>query len=181
VVPPSFQAPFPTTNQAWLGLASQILYPPKADAIAHAGHPAARGDPRAWIDGDITPIARLAQFLTQTPINTVNWYIPRRLVELDIQAAELLAATPLARLLGLRLTHGSRIPLPLYAFQTGSSPTVLRGARRLARASRIRRTALVANPAMTHVDPLTAIPARNALLRSVTPFLRRIAGHQETS
>jgi hypothetical protein len=179
VVPPSLQAPFPTTNQAWLGLASQILYPPKADAIAHAGHPAASGDPRAWIDGDITPIARLAQFLTQTPINTVNWYIPRRLVELDIQAAQPLAATPLARLLGLRLTHRSRIPLPLYAFQTGSSPTVLRGARRLARASRIRRTALVANPAMTHFDPLTAIPARNTLLRSVTPFLRRIARHQQ--
>jgi hypothetical protein len=178
-VPPLLQAPFPTTNQAWLGLASQILYPPKADAVAHAGHPAASGDPRAWIDGDITPIARLAQFLTQTPINTVNWYIPRRLVELDIQAAQPLAATPLARLLGLRLTHRSQIPLPLYAFQTGSSPTVLRGARRLARASRIRRTALVANPAMTHFDPLTAIPAHNTLLRSVTPFLRRIAGHQE--
>ena len=59
-----FQPPFPTTNQAWLGLASQVLYPPKADAVAHAGHPAATGDPRAWIDGDITPIARLARLPT---------------------------------------------------------------------------------------------------------------------
>ena len=178
VVPPSFQAPFATTNQAWLGLASQVLYPPKADAVAHAGHPAATGDPRAWIDGDITPIARLARFLTQTPINTIDWYIPRRLVELDIQAAQPLAATPLTRLLGLRLTHRAGIRLPLYAFQTGSSPAVLRGARRLARASRVRRTAFAANSAMTHFDPLTAIPARNNFVRTVTPFLRRLAARR---
>ena len=173
-----FRAPFPSTNQTWLGLATQFLYPPNGDAVAHAGHPAGAGDPRAWIDGDITPIARLARFLTQTPINTVDWYTPRRLVELDIRAAQPLAATPLTRLLGLRLTHRAGIRLPLYAFQTGSSPAVLRGARRLARASRVRGTAFVADPAMTHFEPLTAIPARNSFLRTVTPFLRRLAARR---
>jgi pimeloyl-ACP methyl ester carboxylesterase len=180
VLPPPFQPPFPTTNQTWLGLASQVFYPPKADAVAHAGHPATTGVPRPWIDGDITPIARLAQLLTQTPINTVDWYIPRRLVELDIRAAEPLAATPLTRLLGLRLTHRSKVRLALYAFATSPAPAVLRSARRFARASRIHRPTLVADPLMVHFDPLTALPARNTFVRSVTPFLRRVAGHQET-
>lgn len=170
-----FQPPFPTTNQTWLGLASQFFYPPEGEAVAHAGHPAAGGDPRPWIDGDITPIARLARLLTQTPINSVDWYIPRRLVELDIRAAEPLATTPLTRLLGLRLTHRAEVRLPLYAFQTGSAPAVLRGARRLARASSVRRPSLVSDRAMTHFDPLTATPNRNSFLRSVTPFLKRLA------
>ena len=170
-----FRPPFPATNQTWLGLASQFFYPPEAEAVAHAGHPAAGGDPRPWIDGDITPIARLARLLTQTPINSVDWYIPRRLVELDIRAAEPLATTPLTRLLGLRLTHGAEIRLPLYAFQTGSEPAVLRGARRLARVSGVRRPSLASDRAMTHFDPLTATPDRNSFLRSVTPFLRRLA------
>jgi hypothetical protein len=170
-----FQPPFPATNQTWLGLASQFFYPPRREALGHAGDPAASGDPRPWIDGDITPIARLARLLTRTPINSVDWYIPRRLVELDIRAAEPLATTPLTRLLGLRLTHRAEIRLPLYAFQTGSAPGVLRDARRLARATRIRGSSLASDPAMTHVDPLTAIPNRNSFLRTVTPFLKRLA------
>jgi hypothetical protein len=50
--PLPFQPPFPATNQTWLGLASQFFYPPRGEALAHAGHPAAGGDPRPWIDGD---------------------------------------------------------------------------------------------------------------------------------
>jgi hypothetical protein len=170
-----FQPPFPATNQTWLGLASLFFYPPRREAVAHAGHPAASGDPRPWIDGDITPIARLARLLTRTPINSVDWYIPRRLVELDIRAAEPLATTRLTRLLGLRLSHRAEIRLPLYAFQTGSAPGVLRDARRLARATRIRGSSLASDPAMTHFDPLTAVPNGNRFLRTVTPFLKRLA------
>ena len=157
------------------GTRQPVLLSAPRRGLAHAGHPAASGDPRPWIDGDITPIARLARLLTRTPINSVDWYIPRRLVELDIRAAEPLATTPLTRLLGLRLTHRAEIRLPLYAFQTGSAPTVLRGARRLARASRIRRPSLAFDRAMTHFDPLTAIPNRNSFLRSITPFLKQLA------
>jgi hypothetical protein len=170
-----FQPPFPATNQTWLGLASQFFYPPRREAVVHAGRPAAGGDPRPWVDGDITPIARLARLLSRTPINSVDWYIPRRLVELDIRAVEPLAATRLTRLLDLRLTHRAEIRRPLYAFQTGSAPTVLRGARRLARASRIRHPSLASDRGMTHFDPLTAIPARNSFLRSITPFLKQLA------
>ena len=176
-----FQPPFPATNQTWLGLASQFFYPPEGEAVAHAGHPAAGGDPRPWIDGDITPIARLARLLTQTPINSVDWYIPRRLVELDIRAAEPLATTPLTRLLGLRLTHRAEIRLPLYAFQTGSAPAS--AARRAPPRARLQDPppSLASDPAMTHFDPLTATPNRNSFLRTVTPFLKRLAHRASTT
>jgi len=170
-----FQPPFPSTNETWLGLASQLLYPARGAAAAHAGRPADSGDPRPWVDGDITPVARLAELLTQTPVNTVDWYVPRRLLELDIRAAEPLAATPLTRLLGLRLTHRAEVQLPLYAFATSSSG-VLSRARRFVRASKVRRPTFANDPAMTHFDPLTAVPARNSFARTVAPFLRRLAG-----
>ena len=112
---------------------------------------------------DITPIARLARLLTRTPINSVDWYIPRRLVELDIRAAEPLATTRLTRLLGLRLTHRAEIRLPLYAFQTGSAPGVLRDARRLTRATRIRRSSLASDPAMTHFESAHRNPQRQQI------------------
>ena len=93
LVPAAVQPPFPSTNQTWLGWARNLLYPAQGPAAAHAGHPAATGNPRAWVDGDITPIARLARWLAQAPINTVDWYVPRRLL-LDVQAADPLKPTP---------------------------------------------------------------------------------------
>jgi hypothetical protein len=137
LVASAFAPQFPATNQTWLGLASQVLYPPKGPATAHAGHPAASGDPRPWVDGDITPIDRLAQWTAQAPISAFDWYVPRRLA-LDIQAAGPLTTTPVTRLLGLHLTHTRQIHLPLYAFQTSlGAPIVLQGARRLTRRSLI--------------------------------------------
>jgi hypothetical protein len=175
LVPAAVQPQFPSTNQTWLGWVRSLLYPAQEAAAAHAGHPAASGNPRAWVDGDITPIARLARWLAQAPINTVDWYVPRRLL-LDAQAADPLKPTRLTRLLGLRLKHRRAIHLPLYAFQTSSTaPHVLRAARRLTRISRIASPTLAADPTMIHSDPLTALPARNSFLRTVTPFLKHLA------
>jgi len=175
LVPTVMQPPFASTNETWLGWASGLLYPAQGPAAAHAGHPAATGSPRAWVDGDITPIARLARWLSRAPINTIDWYVPRRLM-LDAQAADPLRSTPLTRLLGLRLQHRRTIHLPLYAFQTSSSaPHVLDAARRLARVSRIASPTLASDPAMLHPDPLTAVPAHNSFLHTVTPFLKRLA------
>jgi hypothetical protein len=174
IVPDAVKPPFVATNETWLGWARGLLYPARGRAAAHAGHPAASGTPRAWIDGDVSPIARTARWLVQAPINTVDWYVPRRLL-LDAQAADALERTPLTRMLGLRLEHSRAIRLPLYAFQTSSSaPHVLRAARRLARLSRIGSPTLVADPRMIHPDPLTAIPSRNSFLQTVVPFLNRL-------
>ena len=175
LVPAAVKPPFPSTNETWLGWVRSLLYPAQGAAAAHAGHPAATGNPRTWVDGDITPIARLARWLAQAPINTVDWYVPRRLL-LDVQAADPLKPTRLTRLLHLRLEHRRAIHLPLYAFQTSSSaPHVLHAARRLARISRIASPTLAGDLTMIHSDPLTALPARNSFLRTVTPFLKHLA------
>ena len=173
--PPPCKPPFPSTNETWLGWARNCCIPRKDPPPRTPGTPRASGNPRAWVDGDITPIARLARWLAQAPINTIDWYVPRRLL-LDIQAADPLKPTPLTRLLHLRLKHRRAIHLPLYAFQTSSSaPHVLHAARRLARSSHIASPTLAADPTMIHSDPLTALPARNSFLRTVTPFLKHLA------
>jgi hypothetical protein len=174
LVPSIMRPPVRSTNAAWIGHAEQVLYPPTGAARAHAGHLAESGDPRGWIDGDRTPVARLAAWLAQSPINTVDWYTPRRLL-LDVRAARPLASTRLTRLLGLRLRHRDTLTLPTYAFQTSSFPFVLAGARRLRHASRISTPRLVQDPTMLHGDPLTATPERNTFLETVSPFLTRIA------
>jgi hypothetical protein len=133
LVPSFMRPPVRSTNAAWLGHAEQVLYPPTGAARAHAGHVAESGDPRGWVDGDRTPVARLAAWLAQSPINTVDWYTPRRLL-LDVRAARPLATTRLTRILGLRLRHRNTLTLPTYAFQTSSFPFVLAGARRLQQA-----------------------------------------------
>ena len=174
LVPGFARPPVPSTNAAWIGHAEQVLYPPSGPAVAHAGHLAAEGDPRGWVDGDRTPVARLATWLSQSPLNTVDWYTPRRLL-LDVRAARSLMPTRLTRLLGLRLRHRGSVSLPTYAFQTSSFPTVLAGAQRLRRVSDIPALRLVADPTMLHIDPLTAIPEHNTFLKTVTPFLTRIS------
>ena len=174
LLPAAIKPPFAATNETWLGWVRSLLYPARGTAAAHAGHPAATGSPRAWIDGDISPIQRTARWLTQAPLNTVDWYVPRRLL-LDAQAADALKPTPLTRLLHLRLRHRREIRLPLYAFQTSSSaPHVLRAARRLAKRSHVTSVTLASDPMSVHSDPLTALPERNRFLLTVTPFLKRL-------
>jgi hypothetical protein len=51
---------------------------------------------------------------------------------------------------------------------------VARGARRLARFSRITRPVVVDDDRASHLDPTSAAPARNRFLKTVVPFLRRI-------
>jgi hypothetical protein len=174
LVPSFVRPPVRATNAAWIGHAEQVLYPPTGAAAAHAGHLAGSGDPRGWVDGDRTPVARLAAWLAQSPINTVDWYTPRRLL-LDVHAARPLTTTRLTRLLGLRLRHRDTITVPTYAFQTSSFPTVLAGARRLRHLSRILAPRLVRDPTMLHIDPLTSTPEHNSFLHTVAPFLARIA------
>ncbi len=174
LVPGFARPPVPSTNAAWIGHAEQVLYPPSGLAVAHAGHLAAEGSPRGWVDGDLTPVARLAAWLSQSPLNTVDWYTPRRLL-LDVRAARLLTPTRVTRLLRLRLRHRGSLSLPTYAFQTSSFPTVLDGARRLRRVSQIPAQRLVADPTMLHIDPLAAIPEHNTFLHTVVPFLRRLS------
>jgi hypothetical protein len=176
LLPEMFKPSVRVTNEAQLGYAFDESSSPEALALIHvrAGRLAAAGDPRPWRDGELTPIRRFARAFSANRPNATEWYYPRRLL-LDIDAASDLRMNGAARFLGLRLRHGRAIDLPLYAY--GSDLTdgaVARGARRLARFSRIEEFAIVDDTTASHLDPVAAAARRNRFLRTVVPFLRRI-------
>ena len=175
LLPDILKPPVRVTNEAQFGYAFDASSSPAALALIHirAGRLAETGDPRGWEDGELTPIQRHARAFAADRPNATEWYYPRRLL-LDFDAASPMRQTPAARYLGLRLTHGSEIDLPLYAFSTDlTSGRVARGARRLVRRSRIRQSVIVDDRGTSHLDPLSAAPSRNHFLRSVVPFLKR--------
>jgi len=174
LLPDIFKPAVRVTNEAQFGYAFDDTTSPASLALIHirAGRLADSGDPRPWQDGELTPIRRFAQAYAANDPNATEWYYPRRLL-LDIDAADAVRQTPAARYLGLRLTHARQIDLPLYAFSTAlTRGRVARGARRLARLSRVPRTKVVDDRATSHLDPLSAAPRRNHFLRTVVPFLK---------
>ena len=180
LLPADFNPPFPVTNEALLAHAFDRDTSPDTLRLLHvnAGGLAPAGDPRPWIDGNLTTAASLAKTFGQEPANGVEWFFPRRLT-IDTDGANQMRQNAVARFLGLRLRHTRRINIPIYAFQTDlTDGGVLRGARRLVGRARTRkRQSLLVNgaPVQSHLDPLTAAPAKNRFLKSVERFLKRKA------
>jgi len=176
LLPPSLRPPFPVTNRALLGFAFDADTSPDFLALnrVRAGRLAATGDLRDWVDGEITPIERLARTFAASP-NATEWYFPERL-RIDVNAANRVERNAVTKLLGLRLYHRRAVDRPLYALQTAlTKGGVLRGARRYVDGSRIPAVTLVdAAREQDHLDPLTAAPGRNRFVTTVVPFLRRI-------
>jgi hypothetical protein len=178
LLPGRFKPGFAVTNRAMLGQAFDRTTSPRELALIHvrAGRLAAAGDPRDWADGEVSPIDRVARTFGASPVNAVEWYFPLRL-SLDVDAASSLRRNAVTRRLRLRPWHLARVDTPLYAFQTDlTEGRVLRGARRYIARSRVSRSASVLvdrGRTTSHLDPLTAAPARNDFLRTVVPFLRR--------
>ena len=176
LLPAIFKPSVRVTNEAQFGYAFDETTSPDSLALIHihAGGLAASGDPRGWQGGELTPIRRFAKAYAADAPNATEWYYPRRLL-LDVDAASALRQTPAARYLGLRLMHGKQIDLPLYAYSTDlTEGRVARGARRLARASRIRHATVVDDRSAAHLDPLSAAPSTNRFLKTVVPFLKRV-------
>jgi hypothetical protein len=177
LLPASLRPPFPVTNEAGLGYAFDRTTSPPALALirVRAGRVATTGDPRPWQDGEVSPIQNVARLFGRSPVDATEWYFPNRL-SLDVEGASSLGRNAVTKRLGLRVFNRRTIRLPLYAFQTDlTRGRVLRGARRLVASSLIppRRVRLVdASGTNSHLDPLTAAPARNAFLETVVPFLR---------
>jgi pimeloyl-ACP methyl ester carboxylesterase len=178
LLPAEFKPPFPVTNRALLGYAFDRDSSPPDLGLLHVngGSLAPSGDPRDWADGGLTPIARVAATFGQEPTNAVEWYFPKRLT-IDTNGADQMTQNDVADFLGLRLLHTRKVNLPLYAIATDlAGAHVLDGARNLIKRSRItRRQAMLVNrnPLMSHLDPLTAAPKRNAFLKTIVPFLDR--------
>ena len=177
LLPASVNPPVRVTNEALFGYAFDETTSPKALSIIHirAGRLAAKGSPRGWADGELTPLSRMTRAWAAESPNATEWYYPRRLL-LDIDAASRLRQTAAARYLGLRLKHGAGIDVPLYAYSTDMTRgRVARGARRLVRRSKIGISRVVDDRSAAHLDPLSAPPGRNRFLKTVVPFLRRLA------
>ena len=176
LLPAIFKPSVRVTNEAQFAYAFDETTSPDSLALIHihAGRLADAGDPRGWQDGELTPIRRFAKAYSADSPNATEWYYPRRLL-LDFDAASPLRQTPAARYLGLRLLHGKQIDLPLYAYSTDlTEGRVARGARRLARISRVRRPTVVDDRSAAHLDPLSAAPSTNRFLKTVVPFLKRV-------
>ena len=176
LLPDTFKPPVPVTNEAMLGFAFDAdTSPPGFELIRiRAGRLADSGDPRPWLDGELTPIRRFARAFAAERPNATQWYFSRRL-RLDVDAMNSLRRTPATRLLGLRPRHAKTIDVPLYAYETDlAAGRIARGARSLARTSEIPRARGVADPRASHLDPVSAAPGRNRFLRTVVPFLRRL-------
>jgi hypothetical protein len=178
LLPPEFRPPVPATNRGALGYAFDAGTSPDSLELIHvrAGRLAASGDPRDWEDGEVTPIARVADTFGQEPANGAEWYFPRRL-QIDVDGANELRRNRVTKFLGLKTWHLSDVDVPLYAFQTSlTGGAVLLGAERFVRRSAVRKreAELVDRSATTsHLDPLTAAPETNDFLDTVVPFLKR--------
>lgn len=175
VIPSTFKPPVPATNEAALAYAFDRDTSPIGLLHIRAGQLAATGDPRPWQDGELTPIKRFAKAYAANAPNAVQWYFSKRL-RLDVDAMSPLRQTAVTRKLGLRPFHANEIDLPLYAYGADlTDGRVERGARLLARQSRIERLTIVSDRNASHLDPLSAAPGRNRFLKTVVPFLRRLA------
>jgi pimeloyl-ACP methyl ester carboxylesterase len=178
LLPAMFKPTFQVTNRALLGYAFDQTTSPKSLGLIHlrAGGLAAAGDPRDWESGEVSPIARVAEFWAQQPVNGVEWYFPLRL-SIDVDGANELRRNSVTRLLKLRPWHLRRVNRPLYAFETDlTDGRVLRGARRYIERSRVpRRSSVLVDRGSTtsHLDPLSAAPETNDFLKTVVPFLKR--------
>ena len=176
LVPDTFKAPVPTTNEAALGYAFDAGTSPKGFELIriNAGGLARAGNPRPWADGELTPIQRFASTFAAESPNATEWYFPRRL-RLDVDGVSGLRRSKVTKLLGLRPFHTSKIDVPLYAFQTSlTHGRVMRGAKALRRRARgIKTYRFVTDFRQSHLDPLVAAPERNEFLQTVVPFLKR--------
>jgi hypothetical protein len=177
LLPAALRPPVPATNAAALGYALDRDTGPAALALLrfNGGGLAATGDPRPWVDGGVSPIARVAALLGRSPVNAVEWYFPQRLA-IDVGAAAGLSRTRVTKLLGLRTWHARGIDVPLYAYQTDlTNGAVLAGALNVKSATQIPQLVAVDDSANTsHLDPLIAPPQTNRFIQTVVPFLRSI-------
>jgi hypothetical protein len=171
---PELKPPIPATNRGAFGYAFDATTSPKALSLIHvqAGRLGPTGD---WMDGEVSPIARVAQTFAQEPANATEWYFAAKL-SIDVDAVNALTRNALTRYLELRPWHRRQVDLPLYAVQTDlTGGRVLRGARRFIAGSKVPHSVLVdASSDESHLDPLTAAPDRNRFLKTVVPFLRAL-------
>lgn len=176
LLPAAFKPPIPVTNEGQFGFAFDATTSPKSLGLIQVRSGSLGSDGR-WVDGEVSPIRRVEETFGQEPANAVEWFYPARL-NLDVDAASPLVQNSAAKYLGLRLKWAKQAALPVYAVQTSlTNGAVLKGARsfvKLSHSPASEAKYVDASSTMSHLDPLTAAPSRNAYLKTVVPWLKGI-------
>ena len=170
----------PATNRGTYGYAFDTETSPASLALVqvHIGHLATSGPLRDWVNGELGRVQTVARMFSGIRgMDGTAWYHPQRL-SLDAASVDLGNRNPAQRVFGVHATRGDRVDVPMYGFQTSlGRGRVLAGVREAgAPVRRPRRELELVNRDRTyaHVDPLAASPRRNAFLKTVVPFLRRL-------
>ncbi len=180
LLPDAFDPGYEVTNRGLFGFAFDRDTSPQSLRLLHANmgeiEPYSEGSISDWTDGGITPVGRMAKTFGQEPVNSVEWFFPRRLT-IDTNGANEMKQNDVADYLGLRLEHTDDIDVPIYAFQTDlTNGGVLNGAQRLVKRAKTKKNeSLLVDgaPEQSHLDPLTAKPNQNEFLKTVKKFLER--------
>ena len=184
LLPANLKPPVPVTNLGQYGYAldNDTSPPSLAAAQGHIGHLAASGDPRGWVDDEITPIKRYATMFAGWGLKGLDgtaWYHP---MKLTIDAAVVAAGNKNAgqKILDVHATHGKDLPktMRMYAFGAALGGTrVLDATKALAKQSGISKKNLVLidrHTTYSHNDPAGASP-KNDFVKNLIPFLKKIA------
>ena len=178
-MPDAFDPGVPVTNRALFGYAfdrDTSGLSPTLQANMGALDPYVEGEISDWTDGGITPVSRMAKTFGDEPVNSVEWFFPKRLT-IDTNGANEMEQNDVADFLGLRLEHTDDIDVPIYAFQTDlTNGGVLEGAQNLVdRAKTKEKDAKLVEgaPEQSHLDPLAASPDQNKFLKTVVKFLKQ--------
>jgi pimeloyl-ACP methyl ester carboxylesterase len=184
LLPSNLKPPVPATNLGQYGYALDNDTSPASLAAAqgHIGHFATSGDPRGWVDDEITPIRRYAMMFGGWGLKGLDgtaWYHP---MKLTIDSAVVAAGNKNAgqKILDVHATHGKDLPktLRMYAFGAALGGTrVLDATKALAKQSGIPKKNLVLidrHATYSHNDPAGASP-KNDFVKNLIPFLKKIA------
>jgi hypothetical protein len=181
-LPASLRPPVDATNRGGYGYAFDTATSPDTLRLiqVHVGHFAETGDPRDWVNGELGRVGRVARAFSGMGIaghDGTAWYHPLRL-SIDGRAVDNGNRNPAQRVYGTRAFHGDDVRLPIYAFAASlGGDRVLDAARELAGQSRVPRRWRVfvdRGRSYAHLDPIAASPQKNAFLKTLLPFLRRI-------
>jgi hypothetical protein len=181
-LPASLRPPVPASNAGGYGHAFDTATSPANLRLiqVHIGHFADSGDPRGWVNGELGTVQRVAVMFSGRGLRGLDgtaWYHPRRL-SLDAGAIDNGTDNPAQAVLGDHATHGRQVKVPMYAFETAlGDGRVIPAVQDLARQSHVPKSEqryVDKSKTYAHVDPLAASTSKNAFLKTLLPFLKRI-------
>jgi hypothetical protein len=181
-LPASLRPPVPASNAGGYGRAFDTATSPANLRLiqVHIGHFADSGDPRGWVNAELGTVQRVAVMFSGRGLRGLDgtaWYHPRRL-SLDAGAIDNGTDNPAQAVLGDHATHGRQVKVPMYAFEAAlGDGRVIPAVQDLARQSHVPKSEqryVDKSATYAHVDPLAASTSKNAFLKTLLPFLKRI-------